>query len=149
MRVCFSVGKKMHIYHVLNLPLSSMVHTKWMYSSEYFDNLKREKHMRYGDFVKISNNIWSDLKICSFSAGFSFFCCSNSHTFFHFHPIWAILPWVQAIFQLFWAFPVFVTKGHFQVCMMFLPDQQHSLQPTELGTSISLTGAPQICKQAS
>ena len=57
----------------------------------------------------------ADLKIFSFSADFSFFCCPNLRTFNYFQPNWAILPWFQAVFQLFLAFSVFWTKEHFQV----------------------------------
>ena len=38
-------------------------------------------------------------------------------------PIWAISPWFQAVFQLFWAFPVFLTKVHFQVCYSIFSSQ--------------------------
>ena len=60
-------------------------------------------------------HVWySDLKIYSFSADFSFFYCSNLRTFFYFSPIWAILLWFQAVFSFFEHFQCFWQKVIFR-----------------------------------
>ena len=52
-------------------------------------------------------SVISDLKIFSFSADFSFFCCSNLRAFFYFQLNLSYFTLISAVFQLFWAISVF------------------------------------------
>ena len=53
-------------------------------------------------------------KFSAFQLISAFFIAQIYALSFIFSPIWAILPWFQAIFQLYWAFSVFLTKEHFE-----------------------------------
>ena len=55
-------------------------------------------------------------KFSAFQLISAFFVAQIYALSFIFSPIWAILLWFQAVFQLFWAFSVFLTKDHFHVC---------------------------------